>query len=100
MGRARTAAMASTFSATEIGRPMVRSSATKAASVARPAMSALRGQFGRRLLDVRLVLEQDMERVGGELRRDLLRPEQVQRAGQVEGFRDRRPLLEVHRPQG
>src|ERR1700722_16066351 len=106
MGMATIAAMASTFSDTEIGSPIVRSSATKAARVgpggpcSRPDTSALRGQLGRRLLDVRLVLEQDMERINGKLGSDLLGPEQEQRIGEVDGLGHRRPLFEFDRPKG
>src|SRR5215472_2961599 len=107
---AATASLASTFSDTEIGSPMARSSATNAARVRSPggwpATSPARradpgkdcaprdravpgdtpgppwprprwtgtpgGQLGRRLLDVRLVLEQHVQRVSGQLRGDLV----------------------------
>src|SRR5215469_10149053 len=99
---ARSAAAASTFSASETGKPMARSSATKAARIFSTAAgpSARRGELGRGLLDVRLMLQQDVQRVDDELAADLLGAQQVQCLGPVEGFRNRRLLLQLQLPQG
>ena len=53
-----------------------------------------------RLVDVGLVLEQDVERLGGRLGVDRLDPEQQQGAGPVERLRHRRRLFQLQIPDG
>src|SRR5262245_18771251 len=50
--------------------------------------------------DVRLVLEQHVERLADDLRVDLVHAEVQQRAGPVDGLRDRRSLLQLQLTHG
>src|SRR2546423_4571148 len=108
------ARMASRFSVIETGNPAARSSWTnpdRRSSMRRGAgTSMVVGSLtGSRLgdlqllvgpLDVALVLEEHVERPADHVGRHPLHPEVDQRAGPVDGLRDRRRLLQVELADG
>src|SRR6195952_61797 len=97
MGMCLTASMASRFSVSETGMPASRSSWTKPAirSSTMPPSHAAAGELFGRLLDVGLVLQQDVERLGGDGGVDGLDAEEHEGAGPVDGLGDRRRLLQI-----
>src|SRR5688500_19590303 len=90
------ASMASRFSVRDNGRPALRSSTMKPASRSSIGLPrAVGAEFLGRLGDVRLVLQQDVQRVLGLLGVDVLDAEEDERAGPVERLRDRGVLLQL-----
>src|SRR5947209_3710830 len=92
----RTASMASRFSVSDTGSPAARSSWMKPASTSN-IVGLLRrdGQLFGRPGDVAAVLEQDVQRLLGQLGVDGVDAEQQQRARPVERLRHRRCLLQL-----
>src|SRR5262249_49112146 len=105
IGMCCTASIASRFSVSDTGMPALRSSATKPAIRSSTATSPsdlgadslhdVDGQLFGCLGGVGLGLEQDVQRLLGLLRVDVLDAEQHERARPVDGLADARRLLEI-----
>src|SRR5438067_2142620 len=97
MGTCCTASMASRFSVSETGSPAVRSSWMKPSktSSTKSASGCRRGQLLGRLGDVGLVLQEDVQGLGGLLAVDLRGPEEQERARPVQGLGHRGSLLQL-----